>query len=102
MVPLMVPLVSAVLRFEHWSVVKLPLAPAYRPDLGDGLTEACQRSPSSYDDGAADGTAGLGGTKVRALVRGEAAFSTSVSARSRRRFDRGLPTITVLLRRWCR
>src|SRR6266446_890613 len=31
MVPLMVPLVSPVSRFEHWSVVKLPLAPAYRP-----------------------------------------------------------------------
>src|SRR5215475_3521930 len=28
MVPLMVPLVT---KFEHWSVVKLPLAPAYRP-----------------------------------------------------------------------
>ena len=31
MVPLMVPLVSPVTRLEHWSVVKLPLAPAYRP-----------------------------------------------------------------------
>ena len=31
MVPLMVPVVSPVSRFEHWSVVKLPLAPAYRP-----------------------------------------------------------------------
>src|SRR6266480_1961222 len=31
MVPLMVPLVSPVSRFEHWSVVKLPLAPANRP-----------------------------------------------------------------------
>ncbi len=31
MVPLMTPLVSPVSRFEHWSVVKLPLAPAYRP-----------------------------------------------------------------------
>src|SRR5438552_12483314 len=30
-VPLMVPLVSPVSRFEHRSVVKLPLAPAYRP-----------------------------------------------------------------------
>ena len=39
-------------------------------------------SLSSYDDGAADGTTGLAGIKVRALVRGEAAFSTSVSARS--------------------
>jgi hypothetical protein len=38
--------------------------------------------PSSYDDGAADGTTGLAGIKVRALVRGEAASSTSVPARS--------------------
>jgi hypothetical protein len=30
-VPLMVPLVSPVARFTHWSRVKLPLAPAYRP-----------------------------------------------------------------------
>src|SRR5438477_11100059 len=30
-VPRMVPLVSPVSRFEHWAVVKLPLAPAYRP-----------------------------------------------------------------------
>ena len=50
--------------------------------LGDGLAEDCQRSPSSYDDGAADGTAGLAGTKVRALVRGEATFSTGVPPRS--------------------
>ena len=50
--------------------------------VGDGLAEACQRSPSSYDDGAADGTTGLAGIKVRALVRGEAASSTSVPARS--------------------
>jgi hypothetical protein len=50
--------------------------------LGDGLAEACQRSAPSYDDGAADGTAGLAGIKVRALVRGEAASSTSVPARS--------------------
>ena len=39
-------------------------------------------SVSSYDDGAADGTAGLAGHKVRALVRGEAASSASVPARS--------------------
>ena len=45
--------------------------------LGDRLAEVCQRSPSSYDDGAADGTTGLAGIKVRALVRGEAASSTS-------------------------
>jgi len=44
--------------------------------------QACQCSPSSYDDGAADGTTGLAGHKIRALVRGEAAFSTSVPARS--------------------
>jgi hypothetical protein len=50
--------------------------------LGDGFAEACQRSPSSHDDGAADGTTGLAGIKVRALVRGEAASSTSVPARS--------------------
>ena len=50
--------------------------------LGDGLAEACQRSLSCYDDGAADGTAGLAGTKVRALVRGEAASGASVPARS--------------------
>src|SRR5437763_17147976 len=31
MVPLMVPLVSPVTKFEHWAGVKLPLAPAYRP-----------------------------------------------------------------------
>ena len=50
--------------------------------LGDGLAEACQRSASSYDEGAANGTTGLAGHKVRALVRGEAPFSASVSARS--------------------
>jgi hypothetical protein len=43
---------------------------------------ACQRSLSSYDDGAADGTAGLAGIKVQASVHGEAASSTSVPARS--------------------
>ena len=37
---------------------------------------------SSYDDGAADGTAGLAGIKVQASVQGEAASSTSVPARS--------------------
>src|SRR4029077_15731660 len=50
--------------------------------LGEGLAEACQRSPSSYDDGAADGTTGLAGIKVGALVRGKAPSSTSVPARS--------------------
>ncbi|PYL06928.1 MAG: hypothetical protein DME33_12285 [Verrucomicrobia bacterium] len=45
----------------------------------------CQRLARlvvSQDDGAADGTAGLAGHKVRALVRGEAASSASVPARS--------------------
>ena len=62
--------------------VALPPSTGSSATLGDGLAEACQRSPSSYDDGAADGTAGLAGIKVRALVRGEAASSTSVPARS--------------------
>ena len=39
-------------------------------------------SVSSYDDNAADGTTGLAGHKVRALVRGKAAPSVSVPARS--------------------
>ena len=39
-------------------------------------------SPSSYDDGAADGTAGLAGIKVHASVQGEVAFGASVPARS--------------------
>ena len=42
----------------------------------------CQRSVSSYNDGAADGTTGLAGLKVRALVRGEAASGASEPARS--------------------
>ena len=50
--------------------------------VGERLAEVCQRLPSSYDDGAADGTSGLAGLKVRALVRGEAAFGASVPARS--------------------
>ena len=50
--------------------------------VGDGLAEAFQRSPPFYDDGAADGTAGLAGRQIRALVQGEAASSTSVPARS--------------------
>src|SRR5207237_5642394 len=50
--------------------------------LGDGLAEACQRSPPSYDDGAADGTAALAGRKIHASVGGEAASSASVPARS--------------------
>ena len=59
-----------------------PLSTGSSATLGDGLAEACQRSPPSYDDGAADSTTGLAGIKVRALVRGEAASSTSVPARS--------------------
>ena len=39
-------------------------------------------SMSSYDDGATDGTTGLAGHKVRALVCDETAFSTSEPARS--------------------
>ena len=62
--------------------VALPPSTGSSATLGDGLAEACQRSLSSYDDGAADGTTGLTGIKVRALVRGEAASSTSVPARS--------------------
>src|SRR5438270_11350339 len=62
--------------------VALPPSTRSSATLGDGLAEACQRSPPSYDDGAADGTTGLAGIEVRALVRGEAASSTSVSARS--------------------
>ena len=62
--------------------VALPPSTGSSATLGDGLAEACQRSPSSYDDGAADGTSGLAGLKVRALVRGEAASSASVPARS--------------------
>ena len=50
--------------------------------LGDGLAEVCRRSPSSYDDSAADVTTGLAGYKVQASVHGEAASSTSVPARS--------------------
>jgi hypothetical protein len=50
--------------------------------LGDGLVEICQCSVSSYDDGAANGTTGLAGHKIRALVRGEAPSSASVPARS--------------------
>ena len=62
--------------------VALPLSRGSSATLGDGLAEACQCSPSSYDDGAADGTTGLAGHKVRALVRGEAASSASIPARS--------------------
>ena len=62
--------------------VALPPSTGSSATLGDGLAEVCQRSLSSYDDGAADGTAGLAGHKVRALVRGEAASGASVPARS--------------------
>ena len=46
--------------------------------LGAVLAEACQRSVSSDDDGASDGTAGLAGRKVHALIQGVAAYRTSV------------------------
>jgi hypothetical protein len=62
--------------------VALPLSTGSSATLGDGLAEACQRSLSSHDDGAADGTTGLAGHKVHALVEGEAASSTSIPARS--------------------
>ena len=62
--------------------VALPPSTGSSATLGDGLAAVCQRSPSSYDDGAADGTAGLAGIKVQASVHGEAASSTSVPARS--------------------
>ena len=68
--------------WAYLAEIALPLSTGSSATLGDGLAEACQCSPSSYDDGAADGTAGLARTKVRALVRGEAPFSTSVPARS--------------------
>ena len=50
--------------------------------VGDGSAEVCQRSVSSYDDGAPDGTAALPGRKMHASVGGEAASSASVPARS--------------------
>src|SRR4029077_17510345 len=50
--------------------------------LGDGLAELCQCSPSSHDDGAADGATGLAGHKVQASVHDEAASSASVPARA--------------------
>jgi|SRR5213595_482103 hypothetical protein len=68
--------------WPYLAEVALPLSTGTSATLGDGLAEACQRSSSSYDDGAADGTTGLAGIKIRALVRGEAASSTSVPARS--------------------
>ena len=62
--------------------VALPISTGLSATLGDGLAEVCQRSASSYDDGAADGTAGLASRKVHAPVHSEAASSTSVPARS--------------------
>src|SRR5204862_5513440 len=74
---------SSFIQFWHrLAGVALAPPPGSSATLGDGLAEACLPSPSSYDDGAADGTTGLAGIKVRALVRGEAASSTSVPARS--------------------
>ena len=62
--------------------VALPPSTGSSATLGDGLAAVCQRSPSSYDDGAADGTTALAGHEVHTLVQGVAASSTSVSARS--------------------
>src|SRR5437764_8845653 len=62
--------------------VALPPSTGSSATLGDGLAEIYQRSLSPYEDVASDGTAGLDGIKVRALVRGEADSSTSVPARS--------------------
>ncbi|PYK12510.1 MAG: hypothetical protein DME65_03905 [Verrucomicrobia bacterium] len=75
-------------RFVFYSVLALSCRGSASPStgsnatLGDGWQRACQRSPSSYDDGAADGTVGLAGIEVQASVQGEAASSTSVPARS--------------------
>ncbi len=62
-------------------------AVALAPPTGSSYRErrfgsVCRRSVSSYDDGAADGTAALAGHKVHASIGGEAASSTSVPARS--------------------
>jgi hypothetical protein len=64
--------------FDRLAEVALPPSTGSSATLGDGLAEACQRSPPSYDDGTADRTAGLAGRKVHALVQGVAASSTSV------------------------
>ena len=69
-------------REHRLAEVALPPSTGSSATLGDGLAEACQRSAPSYDDGAADGTAGLAGRQIRASVQGEAASSTSVPARS--------------------
>jgi len=50
----------------------------------DGLAEACQRSLSSTTMVPADGTTGLAGRKVHALVQGEAASSTKRTGPFRR------------------
>jgi len=74
---------SSFIQFWHrLAGVALAPPPGSSATLGDGLAEACQCSPSSYDDGAADGTTGLAGHKVQASVHCEAASSTSVPARS--------------------
>jgi hypothetical protein len=52
------------------------------PCLADGLAEIYQRSLSSYEDVASDGTAGLAGRLVHASVLGVPASSTSEPARS--------------------
>ena len=70
-------------RREH-RLAHVALAPptGSSATLGDGLAEIYQRSLSSYDDGAPDGTAALAGRKIHASVGGEATSSASVPARS--------------------
>ena len=88
---------SFIQSWPYLAEVALPPSTGPSATLGDGLAEACQRSPSSYDDGAADGTTGLAGHKVQASVHGEAASSTSVPARSA---DNGIGCPQRENRRW--
>src|SRR5438128_5545955 len=69
-------------REHRLAEVALPLSTGSSATLGDGLAEACQRLPSSYDEGAADGTAGVASRKVHAPVHSEGASGVSVPARS--------------------
>src|SRR5438876_9776973 len=62
--------------------VALPPSTGSSATLGDGLAAVCQRSPSSYDDGATDGTAGVASRKVHAPVHSEGASGVSVPAHS--------------------
>jgi len=69
-------------RREH-RLADLALAPdGSSATVGDGLAEIYQRSLSSYEDVASDGTAGLAGRLVHASVLGVPASSTSEPARS--------------------